>query len=602
MNFGKGNLTQNILNSGKGLSDLLLQAISSAQAILGALESEQQKLAGKFDELKSRLKEGRFHLAVLGQFKRGKSTFLNALLGEEILPTSVIPLTAIPTFIFWESARRLRVVFSDEKAPIERQPADNAELAELLKEYVTEAGNPKNQRNVSLVEVFLPSPILQKNVVLIDTPGIGSTFRHNTEATLNFLPQCDAALFLVSADPPVTEVEIEFLKEVKTKVARLFFLLNKVDYLDVGEQEIVEKFLVDVLKTQGGFTDNVDVFRVSARRGLAARMANDQALWQNSGMQAVENHLIEFLASEKSGTLRKAISGKALALIIEAQMTLELRIKAMQMPLADLEQRLTLFEKDLQEVEQERIVSHDLLKGANRRMHEFLEEYSAKLREKAELYLQSLIINTIEKSDDAKIDEDSLSEVVARGIPGYFEHEVGATAALFQEKMRATLHPFQNRTNSLIEQIRKTAAQIFEIPYQAPEFEDAFKVVEKPYWVTHKWSSNLKTVTESIVDRFYSAENRAKRIQQRIFAQVKNLVIQNVENIRWPIYQSIDQTFIHFGSELDARLLETLEATHGAIKATLDRRKSREDETAQSLKMFCAADEELGRIRETLLS
>ncbi|EKD83344.1 MAG: hypothetical protein ACD_39C00739G0001, partial [uncultured bacterium] len=156
MSFDKGNLTQDILNSGESFSDSLFQAISSAQAILGALEAEQQKLAGKFDELESRLKEGRFHLAVLGQFKRGKSTFLNALLGEEILPTSVIPLTAIPTFIFWENARRLRVVFSDEKAPIERQPADNAELAELLKEYVTEAGNPKNQRNVSLVEVFLP--------------------------------------------------------------------------------------------------------------------------------------------------------------------------------------------------------------------------------------------------------------------------------------------------------------------------------------------------------------------------------------------------------------------------------------------------------------
>jgi len=57
-----------------------------------------------------------------------------------------------------------------------------------------------------------------RGVVLIDTPGIGSTFRHNTQATLNFLPQCDAALFLVSADPPLTEVEVEFLKEVRTKV------------------------------------------------------------------------------------------------------------------------------------------------------------------------------------------------------------------------------------------------------------------------------------------------------------------------------------------------------------------------------------------------
>ena len=51
--------------------------------------------------------------------------------------------------------------------------------------------------------------------VLIDTPGIGSTFRHNAQATLNFLPQCDAALFLVSADPPITEVEVDFLKEVR---------------------------------------------------------------------------------------------------------------------------------------------------------------------------------------------------------------------------------------------------------------------------------------------------------------------------------------------------------------------------------------------------
>lgn len=582
--------------------DSLMISISNARDILCDLEPEQQKLAGRLEELKSRLNEGRFHLAVLGQFKRGKSTFLNALLGEEILPTSVIPLTAIPTFIFWENARRLRVVFSDDKAPIECRPADNHELAEFLKEYVTEAGNPKNQRNVSLVEVFVPSPILQKNVVLIDTPGIGSTFKHNTEATLNFLPQCDAALFLVSADPPVTEVEIEFLKQVKTKVARLFFLLNKVDYLDAAEQETVENFLVDVLRTQGGFSEKPDVFRVSARRGLAARIAADAAQWQNSGMLAVENHLIEFLASEKSATLKKAISGKALTLINEAQMALELRIKALQMPVADLEKRVELFEKDLLEVEQERIISHDLLRGSNRRMHEFLEEYSAQLREKAESYLQRLISDTIAKSDCLLIEEDSLGEVVAKAIPGYFEHEVGVTAKLFQEKMRSVLHPFQNRTNSLIEQIRKTAAQIFEIPYQAPEFEDAFKLVEKPYWVTHKWSSNLKSVTESIVDRLYSAENRAKRIKQRIFEQVKNLVVQNVENIRWPIYQSIDQTFMHFGSELDDRLRDTLEATHGAIKATLSRRKSHEAETVQSLKMFRDANEQLVRIREFMLS
>ena len=86
------------------------------------------------------------------------------------------------------------------------------------------------------VEISHPAAILKHGVVLIDTPGIGSTFTHNTEATLNFLPQCDAALFVVSADPPLTEVEAEFLKEVRSRVSRLFFIFNKVDYLNEQEK------------------------------------------------------------------------------------------------------------------------------------------------------------------------------------------------------------------------------------------------------------------------------------------------------------------------------------------------------------------------------
>ena len=93
--------------------------------------------------------------------------------------------------------------------------------------FVTEEGNPKNRLGVEEVEILHPAPILQHGVVLIDTPGVGSTFTHNTRSTLNFLPQCDAALFVVSADPPLTEVETEFLKVVKSKVERLFSFSTK---------------------------------------------------------------------------------------------------------------------------------------------------------------------------------------------------------------------------------------------------------------------------------------------------------------------------------------------------------------------------------------
>jgi GTPase Era involved in 16S rRNA processing len=161
-------------------------------------------------------------------------------------------------------------------------------MAEFLARFVTESANPHNRLGVRLVEAIYPAPVLGKGVALIDTPGIGSTFRHNTEATVNFLPQCDAALFVVSADPPITEVEVEFLKLAHRKLARVFFTLNKVDYLDADERGAAVAFLRQVLREQAGLA-SPPIFCVSARLGLAARRNHDAAAWQGSGMAEIEH-------------------------------------------------------------------------------------------------------------------------------------------------------------------------------------------------------------------------------------------------------------------------------------------------------------------------
>ena len=149
--------------------------------------------AAMLTELKDRLASGQFHLAVLGQFKRGKSTLLNALLGQNVLPTAVVPLTAIPTWIRYGHALRAQVQFTSTAAPEEFATTDPLDLCRFLTKFVTESGNPHNRLGVARVEVFHPAEILKNGVVFIDTPGIGSTLRHNTETTLHFLPQCDAA-------------------------------------------------------------------------------------------------------------------------------------------------------------------------------------------------------------------------------------------------------------------------------------------------------------------------------------------------------------------------------------------------------------------------
>ncbi|MCG0278649.1 MAG: dynamin family protein [Thermanaeromonas sp.] len=96
---------------------------------------------------------------------------------------------------------------------------------------------------------------LGQGVVLIDTPGIGSTFQHNTETTLKFLPQCDAAVFLLSADPPLTQAELEFLQAVRSQIAHLFFILNKVDYLDTQEMSSLLHFVKKVLQEHAGIEE-----------------------------------------------------------------------------------------------------------------------------------------------------------------------------------------------------------------------------------------------------------------------------------------------------------------------------------------------------------
>ncbi|MEM2124060.1 MAG: dynamin family protein, partial [Methanolinea sp.] len=128
--------------------------------------------------LVERLAAGRFQHAVLPQFKRGKSTLLNAMLGEDILPSSVIPLTAIPTFIRHGEERAVHVHFEGSGEEKVIPCTSPGEMNRVLLGYVSEEANPRNRLGIATVEITHPAPIL-RDVVLVDTPGIGSTHRHN---------------------------------------------------------------------------------------------------------------------------------------------------------------------------------------------------------------------------------------------------------------------------------------------------------------------------------------------------------------------------------------------------------------------------------------
>jgi predicted GTPase len=163
-------------------------------------------------------------VAVLGQFKAGKSSFLNSLLNKSILPVGNIPVTAVISRISYGPEEKATVVFADGSS---RQIS-----SQEIEEYVSETGNPENQKNVLLVDIELPSLETVKTVRLVDTPGIGSVWKHNTETTTSWFPETGAVLFVISAEKPISENELGLLQEIYLYSPEIIIVLSKTDLFD----------------------------------------------------------------------------------------------------------------------------------------------------------------------------------------------------------------------------------------------------------------------------------------------------------------------------------------------------------------------------------
>jgi predicted GTPase len=232
----------------------LRSCVSTAEELARAL-SEDAALR-RLSDLAAWVDEERFYVAVLGEFKRGKSTFLNALLGERVMPTGVLPVTSVITEIAWAAERTATVTFSEGR--------NECVALSSIGDFVTERSNPENRLGVERVRVGYPAPLLRGGVVLVDTPGVGSVFRHNTDVTLAMLPDVDAVIFITAADPPVSDSERSFLLRIREHAHKVLFVINKIDLVEEGDLAEVVAFTRQVIAD--AVSEHVDPFPLSALR------------------------------------------------------------------------------------------------------------------------------------------------------------------------------------------------------------------------------------------------------------------------------------------------------------------------------------------------
>ncbi len=295
---------------------LLQTAEVDGESASGSLElSEEIKT---LCQAQARLEQGVFRVLVLGDLKRGKSTLLNALLGESLLPADVTPCTALLTVLKYGTEKQVTVHFNDDK------PSESLDFDTFKQRYTISPDEAKRLEeeselafpNVSHAVVEHPLELLKQGIEIIDTPGLNDTEARN-QKVLEFVQSCHAILFVLSATQPCTLDERRYLQNyLREQGLGLFFLINGWDRIKDGlvdgENEAELKAAEDRLRQvfQTNLTDYCEVdgediysrrvFEVSALQALRRRVQDADATLDGTGIGEFLAELGRYLTQDRA--------------------------------------------------------------------------------------------------------------------------------------------------------------------------------------------------------------------------------------------------------------------------------------------------------------
>ncbi|MDO5558207.1 MAG: dynamin family protein [Oscillospiraceae bacterium] len=230
--------------------------------------------AGMISDFISLLSKDEFSIVIVGEFSVGKSTFLNALMGEKILPSYSDETTATVTFLRHKDKsgqnEKGKVFYADGSS----ECIDSIDT-NTISRYVSTRSDIPVAATVNHLDLYLDSPFLQHNVTLVDTPGLNGTADGHREITEAQILKSNVCIFMFSADRPGGKSEFEFLSQIKTRASKVIFVLNKIDQIRKNENESYESVAQNMLKNFGKAFPNVNTvpefWCVSSYQALVAR-------------------------------------------------------------------------------------------------------------------------------------------------------------------------------------------------------------------------------------------------------------------------------------------------------------------------------------------
>ncbi|MFZ0890223.1 MAG: dynamin family protein [Candidatus Binataceae bacterium] len=517
-----------------------------------ASELGNQRLEREARALADRVADKRFFVTCLGQFKRGKSSLLNALVGTSVLPTGVVPVTAIVTILRHGPILDAEVHF--ENGSRQRVAVGS------ISDYVSEERNRANSKGVAVVEVFIPSPLLATGMCLVDTPGIGSVFAANTAVTKAFVPHIDAALVVLGADPPISGEELALLEEVASQVSEMVFVLNKADRLSAAEcDEAIEFARRTLAQKIGG--EPPAVFRTSAAewldgagpsRDAPAMLAALERLACESAPKLVER--AERRGIERlSSALVREIDNQRKALVAPVEESQRV-ITRMREVVADAEQSLSDL-SHLFKAEQERV---------NRRCSKRRDDFLVTAIPDARKEFRDRILRAPEQRGAAL---HGRATEIARSISRqllnqWLEEERPAAESMYRESARR----FVTLASDFLRRISESGDPLLADLPRAVSEESGFRVKSRLYFGEH-FGFPRQPIVEQLMNVFNSRSRQLEAVEGKVAHYLDTLLSLNSTRI----LNDFDEIVRESGRRVEAEIRGMLNELRATAETTLAR-------------------------------
>jgi GTP-binding protein EngB required for normal cell division len=553
-----------------------LAELAKAAADLAAVAADRQDLGSRAARLANRLAHRHFNVAVLGEFKRGKSTLVNALLGLDLMPTGAIPLTAVATEVAY-GLLGATVVHLDGST-------EDVELADVA-DYVTETRNPGNERQVAHVEARAPVELLRLGVVLVDTPGIGSVFRHD-EAAKHALLESDGAIVVMSADAPLSEEERKLLAALSERRAPTFFVLNRVDHLTLSERDEVARFVTETIESELGHKERL--WCVSAREALVARLAgrapDEDAAGEFAAFSQAFTMFVELdLVEARVQTARAEVS--RLAHELDDSLTIE--VATVDLDAASLAERVARLgdaaAEQHQAFEDERTLLQRDVATLSGKIALALAGFASREPSK----FDSELVEVASATPIARL-QDALQRTVETSVRQSFEQFRQDEAERAEASWRRLAERFRDRTQARVNAVRAAAADIFQIQLPDLAVPQVAEERERYFYLFLHVGSSTEGI-ERLAWRLVPPGLRRRHLLERARRDLAAEFDKHAGRARWDLAQRLDAVRRRFEVAMRVELESSVQAILAATARAEELRAMVEVDREQHLRASKAA-------------